>query len=64
MSKRVLILTLQQREKIMNSPAPHVVIVGGEFGEPAAATALRKAPTRKILIERMAVGGREGQTRM
>jgi len=48
----------------MNSPAPRVVIVGGEFGGPAAAKALRKAPTRKILIERMAVGGREGQTRM
>jgi NADH dehydrogenase len=35
-----------------NSRTPCVVIVGGGFGGLAAAKALRKAPTRNILIDR------------
>ncbi len=36
----------------MNSPSPHVVIVGGGFGGLAAAKRLRKTPARVTLIDR------------
>ena len=36
-----------------HGPQPHVIIVGGGFGGLAAARALKKAPVRVTLLDRM-----------
>ena len=43
----------QESQTLMDPKQPHVVIVGGGFGGVAAAKALRGAPVRITLIDRM-----------
>src|ERR1700739_2930455 len=42
-----------ERQALMDAQQPHVVIVGGGFGGVAVAKALRGAPVRITLIDRM-----------
>jgi NADH dehydrogenase len=43
----------QAKQGLMDAKDPHVVIVGGGFGGVAAAKALRGAPVRITLIDRV-----------